>query len=71
MWAEAYYDYSYAIRMEPENGGFYCSRAMVCEWNVNVTYRHRHTILVIMMIMIIVMVMVMVIVVVLTWLDLI
>ncbi len=29
MWKEAYFDYCYAIRMEPESGSFYCSRGIV------------------------------------------
>ena len=29
MWSEAYFDYSFAIRLEPENATFYCSRGMV------------------------------------------
>ena len=28
MWTEAYFDYSFAIRMEPENGSFFCQRGM-------------------------------------------
>ena len=28
LWQEAYYEYSYAIRMEPTNGGFFCNRGM-------------------------------------------
>lgn len=29
MWSEAYFDYSFAIRMEPDSGPFHCSRGMV------------------------------------------
>ena len=29
MFSEAYFDYSFAIRMEPENGALYCLRGVV------------------------------------------
>jgi len=29
MWSEAYFDYCFAIRMEPDSGPFHCSRGMV------------------------------------------
>lgn len=28
MWTEAYFDYSFAIRMEPDNGTLYCLRGI-------------------------------------------
>ncbi len=28
LWQEAYFEYSYAIRLEPTNGSFYCSRGI-------------------------------------------
>ena len=29
MWMEAYFDWSYAIRLEPDSGAHYCSRALI------------------------------------------
>ena len=37
-WSEAYYDYSFAIRLEPDNGSYYCSRglclAKMLRWDI-------------------------------------